>query len=41
LINDLLYYSRLGRVQEKYENTDLNMVVDEALETLEIGIRGG
>jgi len=34
LIESLLYYSRAGRVDLAWEDTDLNMVVDEVLERL-------
>jgi len=34
-INDLLYYSRLGRTNETYRETDLNQIVEELKDTLQ------
>jgi signal transduction histidine kinase len=41
LIESLLHYSRLGRVDLAFTDVDLTAAVDEVLESLEIGLREG
>lgn len=38
LINDLLFYSRVGRTRDSYQKTNLNNIVVEVIETLQIRI---
>ncbi|MGR3316967.1 MAG: ATP-binding protein [Candidatus Anammoxibacter sp.] len=39
LINDLLYFSRVGRSHGAYQETNLNHVLDEVLEMLQVRIK--